>query len=108
MAKSTYAMTRQYRMHPDICHFSNHYFYGNRLTSGPPTNDNFMLRPYSVFNLNFFQSNADHVHYYNLDEANFVVMMLKVMIKHAEPKDFSYGIITPYAKQRQELQVLLG
>ncbi|XP_055322824.1 uncharacterized protein LOC129578378 isoform X2 [Sitodiplosis mosellana] len=107
MAESTYAMTTQYRMHPDICHFSNHYFYGNRLTSAPSSNDNFMLRSYSVFNLNFFQSNNDHIHYYNMEEAAFVVSMLKVMVKHADPKDFSYGIITPYAKQRQELQTLL-
>lgn len=108
MTESTYAMTMQYRMHPDICHFSNEYFYRNRLTSVPPSSDNFLLRAYSVFNLNCLQSNGDNIHYYNMDEAKFIISMLKVMVKHANPKDFSYGIITPYAKQRQEIQNLLG
>lgn len=100
-------MTTQYRMHPDICSFSNGYFYGKRLTSAPQTahaNDNFTLHPYRVFNLKFLQSNQDMISYYNLGEAEFIVTMLKVMCKHADPNLFSYGIITPYAEQKKRIQ----
>lgn len=44
------------------------------------------------------------INYYNTDEAEFICAMLKVMTKHAKPEIYSYGIITPYAKQRQEIQ----
>lgn len=110
-------MTTQYRMHPDICAFSNGYFYGKRLTSAPQTlaNVNFPLKPYNVFSLRCLQSNQDMINYLNIGEAEFIVTMLKVMVKHAVPgapdsKDgtFSYGIITPYAKQRAEIQHLLS
>lgn len=30
--------------------------------------------------------------------------MFKVMVKHADLKIFSYGIITPYAKQKTEIE----
>lgn len=106
--KNTYGLTTQYRMHPEICTFPNAYFYNNRLTSAPQTTESFALQPYSVFSLNSLQSNSDMVNYYNVNEANFIVLMLKVMIRHANPKDFSYGIITPYAKQRTEIQNLLS
>lgn len=104
-------MTTQYRMHPDICAFSNSYFYGKRLTSAPQTQTscpNFSLKPYKVFSLKYLQSNDDMMYYYNVGEAEFIVAMLKVMVKHADPKIFSYGIITPYAKQKKEIQHLLS
>lgn len=44
------------------------------------------------------------INYYNSDEAEFICAMLKVMTKHAKPENYSYGIITPYAKQRAEIQ----
>lgn len=103
----TYAMTTQYRMHPEICDFSNKYFYKGRLVSEPRTNSHFQLRPYNIFSLTCEQSNKDMVNYFNIEEAQFVVTMLKVMVKHANPNEFSYGIITPYAKQRAVLQHLL-
>lgn len=105
--KNTHAMTTQYRMHPDICSFSNGYFYKKSISSAPQTAIGSELRPYSVFSLTCEQSNRDTVHFHNVGEAEFIVSMLKVMIKHANPKDHSYGIITPYAKQRAEIQHLL-
>lgn len=44
------------------------------------------------------------VSFCNADEAEFICTMLKVMTKHAKPESYSYGIITPYAKQRTEIQ----
>lgn len=86
------------------------YFYNNRLTSAPITKEacsEFPLHPYRVFHLNCFQSNTDMTGFCNTDEAKFICTMLKVMTKHAKPENYSYGIITPYAKQRIEIQSCL-
>lgn len=100
-----YSLNEQYRMHPEICQWSNKYFYDNRLTSAPKIVDNkFKLIPYGVFSLDCIQSNRDGVHYHNQDEAKFVINVLKLMVKYAHPKSYSYGIITPYSKQKVELQ----
>lgn len=104
VVNNTYAMNTQYRMHPFICAFPNAYFYQNRLISAPQTAENFTLQPYRVFSLNYLQSNRDMVNFYNVDEAKFIVSMLKVMIKHADPKTCSYAIITPYQQQRAEIE----
>lgn len=64
----------------------------------------FPLHPYRVFHLSCLQSNADMISFCNADEAEFLCAMLKVMTKHAKPENYSYGIITPYAKQRTEIQ----
>lgn len=83
------------------------YFYKGNLSSAPLTVEmarEFPLHPYRVFDLNCYQSNADMINFFNSDEAEFICAMLKVMTKHAKPEHYSYGIITPYAKQRAELQ----
>lgn len=83
------------------------YFYDNRLVSAPQTVQvcrDFPLHPYRVFHLNCQQSNTDMIGFCNTDEAEFICTMLKVMTKHAKPENYSYGIITPYAKQRTEIQ----
>ncbi|XP_031633386.1 uncharacterized ATP-dependent helicase C29A10.10c-like isoform X2 [Contarinia nasturtii] len=103
----TYTMTTQYRMHPEICKFPNT-FYKNRLISAGNTKEPFDLQPYSVFSLNYLQSNSDMINYYNSEEATFIIDMLKVMVKHADPKKYTYGIITPYAQQRSEIQRKMG
>lgn len=64
----------------------------------------FQLHPYRVFHLNCSQSNTDMASFCNAEEAEFVCTMLKVMTKHAKPDTYSYGIITPYNKQRTEIQ----
>lgn len=103
------SITKQYRMHPEICSFPNKYFYGNRLQSvNTEHSSNFLLMPYTVFSLDCKQSNTSSVHYYNQYEAEFILSLLKVMIRHADPKAYSYGIITPYAAQTRSIKKLLG
>lgn len=102
---NTYSITEQYRMHPDICHFPNKYFYNNRLKSAKSTIcKDFGLNAYNVLSLDFKQSNEDAVNYHNSGEAQFVVDLLKVTVKLASPEKYSYGVITPYAKQKAEIQ----
>lgn len=100
-----YSLTTQYRMHPEICSFPNKYFYENRLKCADCTEcDSFKLKPYTVFSLDFKQSNQDAINYHNTGEAQFIVHLLKVLEKLACPKNVSYGLITPYAKQKAEIQ----
>lgn len=100
-----YSLCRQYRMHPEICHWSNNYFYRSRLVSSSTTTDaTFQLNPYGVFSLNFMQSCNDGGNYRNSGEAKFIINLLKIIVGYADPKHYTYGIITPYSTQRNELQ----
>lgn len=100
-----YSLRQQYRMHPEICHWSNKYFYENRLISASNTIDpTFKLNPYGVFSLDFRQSCNRGISFHNSEEAKFITALLKIIVRHADPKHNSYGIITPYSTQRKELQ----
>lgn len=106
--KNSYSITKQYRMHPEICSFPNKYFYGNRLKSEQTLNDTkFALHPYNVFRLSCTQTNNGTFNYYNEEEASFIVDLLKVMVRHVNPTNHSYGIITPYSTQRTIIKNLL-
>lgn len=102
---NVYSLREQFRMHPDICSFSNKYFYYDELkTNQSAIDDNFPLNPYTVFSLDFAQSNKHGTtNVYNVDEADFVINVLKTSMKYASPERYSYGIITPYAGQRDEI-----
>lgn len=102
---NSYSLCQQYRMHPEICHWSNNYFYQKRLVSAPNIVDTaFQLNPYGVLSLDFFQSCSNGTNYRNSDEAKFIIDLLKIIVRYANPKHYSYGIITPYSTQRKELQ----
>lgn len=102
---NVYSLREQFRMHPDICAFSNKYFYDDELETNQFAIDaNFPLKPYSVFSLDYVQSNKHgNTKVYNLDEADFVINVLKTSMKYASPEQYSYGIITPYTGQRDEI-----
>lgn len=98
-------LTTQYRMHPDILHWPNQFFYKNRLTSADQV-DKFKLKlkPYTVFNLNYVQSlHTGQKHVSNEDEARFVRNLLDFLVTKADPKKFSYGIISAYSQQKNDL-----
>lgn len=109
-AVNTFSLTKQYRMHKDICEWPNEYFYNGRLTTEiPPSKNppkNFVFHEYNVFKLNFKQTNADDKNFYNEGEALFIKSLLKVLVRHADPSmhGFTYGIITPYAMQKKKIQ----
>lgn len=105
-----FQLSTQYRMHPEILHWPNEYFYKNRLTSAESTKQHTLkLKPYTVFNLNFEQSTRHgQKHISNVDEANFVRHLLDFLITKADPKEFSYGIISAYSQQKNDLAKNLG
>lgn len=92
-------------MHPDILCWPNQYFYKNLLVSAETTkNSGLRLKPYTVFNLNFVQSaHTGQKHISNVDEANFVRNLLDFLITKADPKSYSYGIISAYSQQKDDL-----
>lgn len=105
--RNAISLSKQYRMHPEICSFPNKYFYGGRLESVNTISQRFTLTPYNIFTLDCNQTNTDSVNYYNEYEAEFIINLLKVMIKHADPKKYSYGIISPYSQQTACIKNLL-
>lgn len=103
------SIVKQYRMHPEICKFPNQYFYENRLQSINTVHEtNYRLNPYTLFALDCKQSNSNVINYHNKYETDFILYLLKVMIKYADPKIFSYGIITPYSAQAKSIKTQLG
>lgn len=92
-------------MHPDILHWPNEYFYKSRLVSDESVkHSKLKLKPYVVFNLDFIQSaHTGQKHISNVNEAKFVRNLLNFLVTKADPKNFSYGIISAYSQQKNDL-----
>lgn len=93
-------------MHPEICLWSNSYFYKNVLINDESTNTtNFVLKPYAVLSLEYKQdADSENGKFTNVLEAKFVVALVSQLAQMMRPEHFTYGIITPYAHQREYLQ----
>lgn len=107
-----FRLCRQYRMNAEICSWPNRYFYGGRLISDPITDrmaTYFPLLPYTIFSLGYRhdEQRLPQHQLYNASEAEFVVRLVG-MIEHCiGHKNYSVGILTPYARQKSELSDLL-
>ncbi|XP_053665076.1 uncharacterized protein LOC128714225 [Anopheles marshallii] len=99
-------LTTQYRMHPDICHWPNEYFYQRQLKSAPCTEaqrKDIPLKPYMVISLSYDQELTQaQYEIYNKDEIRFVVGLVKKIVACCSNRA-SVAIITPYARHREEL-----
>ncbi|XP_050073411.1 uncharacterized protein LOC126561352 [Anopheles maculipalpis] len=103
-------LNTQYRMHPEICHWPNGYFYHSQLKSAPCTEANrkdIPLKPYMVISLNYDQELTQaQYEIYNKDEIRFVVGLVKQMVRACD-KHASFAIITPYSRHKEELRKTL-
>uniref|UniRef100_A0A182Q8H3 FHA domain-containing protein n=1 Tax=Anopheles farauti TaxID=69004 RepID=A0A182Q8H3_9DIPT len=96
----------QYRMHPEICHWPNLYFYSAQLRNASCTEmmrKQIPLQPYMVISLSYNQELTQaHHEIYNRDEIQFVVGLMKEVVKCCD-KQATFAIITPYARHKEEL-----
>lgn len=106
--KNIFTLQTQYRMHPEIFEFPNKEFYqGHGKNSYVFHDDRLKLNAYNVFDLNYKQSRSYSVERYNNDEAEFVVDVLKEVLKLADPKEYTYGIITPNVEVRDKIRTII-
>lgn len=91
-------------MHPEISDWPNKYFYGGCLKNAlETTNQVLLFKPFSIFNI--AQSNEKgslSSHYVNFNEIELIYKLVQHMKKKMSASAYSYGVITPYAKQRDE------
>lgn len=102
-----YSLQTQYRMHPEICRWPNHYFYRNELENAKQTIDctKTPLVPFCILNLNYTQNNGGvNGKITNNMEAEFVAKLLKALDGFIPNKYNTYGVITPYAHHRATLE----
>lgn len=103
-----FRLTVQYRMDPEICRWPSKFFYEDRLTSDPLMHDDaFPIKPYTVVSLDFHQTertNATGTHSLsNIEEAEFVTLVVRTLAKIIPDNKYSIGIISPYAQQKEQL-----
>lgn len=99
-----YYLKKQYRMHPEILKFPNSRFYNNYLKTEGNFRHN-ILNPYMVFDLQTNQNLTQNIerNVYNSEEIGFVIDLLKIILAIPESGKLSYGVITPYGRNRIEL-----
>lgn len=88
-------LCEQYRMDPDICLWANGEFYANRMvktTVSKELGTRFPLQPYTVFS--FRQ---------DVKEVTVVGDILSICLAHADPDQYTYGIIAAFAQSKHVL-----
>ncbi|CAH9118726.1 unnamed protein product [Cuscuta europaea] len=105
-------LTKQYRMHPEICHFPSLHFYSGKLINGnsmstksAPFHETSVLGPYIFFDVvdgnELHGKNSGAMSLYNECEANAAVELLQ-FFKRRYATEFvggRIGVITPYKSQ---------
>lgn len=103
----------QYRMHEEILHFSNHYFYKGRLNSGEIIINRRQLFKNAVEFIDTAgcgfdeKVNPETLSTYNKEEAVFVLNQLERVLKELDKADagnVKIGIIAPYKAQVELLK----
>ncbi|KAH8379148.1 hypothetical protein KR009_003290 [Drosophila setifemur] len=96
-----FKLSKQYRMHPEICRWPNKYFYEDQLVNSGCTVRVSPIIPYCVINLSYTRDNSGtgNKSISNNEEAHFVAQLLTEMDKHMPSTRYSYGLISPYNNQ---------
>lgn len=105
-----FKLSKQYRMHPEICKWPNSYFYDNQLVNAECTYRLICpFIPYCVINLSYTRdtNDASSRSISNDEEARFVTKLLIEMDKLMPVKHFNYGIISPYSSHCYTLSQLI-
>ncbi|EEB08752.1 helicase sen1 [Schizosaccharomyces japonicus yFS275] len=112
---SSFLLSIQYRMHPEISRFPSSYFYGSRLLDGPDM-QKLTARPwhhdptfgiYRFFDVRTRESSSITKSVYNPEEASFVLTLYDKLVQDYINVDMEgkVGIVTPYRRQLQELRM---
>ncbi|XP_017958110.1 uncharacterized protein LOC108652433 [Drosophila navojoa] len=105
-----FKLSKQYRMHPEICKWPNSYFYDNQLVNAECTHKLISpFIPYCVINLSYTKdtSDASSRSISNNEEAQFVTKLLLEMDKLMPVKHFNYGLISPYSSHCYTLSQMI-
>lgn len=92
-------------MHPEISAWPNEYFYCDTLRNAAETlNQISVFKPFSIFNIaQTNKKNSSNSHYLNTVEVEFIYQLVQHMKTKMSASIYTYGVITPYAKQRDEV-----
>ncbi|CAK8694336.1 unnamed protein product [Clavelina lepadiformis] len=106
LSKHALKLTRQYRMHPDICEFPSKKFYGGGLI----TDQSVEKRPLVVDPIKFYHVNGEEEEdssksKFNTKEAELVVTLGKKLLKKFQAKDIM--ILTPYLAQCSKIREII-
>lgn len=100
---SVMRLDTQYRMHQDIGDWPSRYFYGGLLAPGEQQRKS-PLAPYTILNLKSTESSAKGG-IWNKEEEKWAVDTVEAVRTLAGKKDITVGIITFYAKQKQNISL---
>lgn len=92
----------QYRMHPAIAEWPSCYFYSRKLHTEPIMEQlrRSPLLPYVILSLESDQADTREE---NAAERKVITNLLNSIIKKDGCRDMTFGVVTPYQKQRQRL-----
>eukprot|EP00942_MAST-04A_sp_MAST-4A-sp1_P009625 g9625.t1 len=102
---SVFALNEQYRMHLDICRFSNNAYYDGRLKthytprSFSVSKDDFLYKPCAFFNIESGVESKAGQSFKNEIEANYVLDIIKLIQSKPQHNFETIGIITFYNGQ---------
>ncbi|CAG8446360.1 8727_t:CDS:2 [Acaulospora morrowiae] len=118
--ESIMMLNTQYRMHPLISNFPGSYFYNNLLKDAPeiesdlirPWHANILYAPYRFYNVAQSEMEQDKNHsLYNPVEARVLASAYRrLVLDFPDIKNWSslIGVITPYKKQKLQLEIEFG
>ncbi|XP_050055376.1 uncharacterized protein LOC114120381 isoform X1 [Aphis gossypii] len=98
-------LNTQYRMHNEICLFPSTYFYKGVVKTAPSVKMRKQL-PFQPYMILEHESQQDNTGELNIGEAYMIVSLVEILLD-SECQSLSIAVLTPYHKQREQINVLL-